>query len=480
MVEEIFRDSPNVELLQWFSRGSLKQNLTRAIRLWVWLRGIYGEAVERLPIDDGFSYAELRDVFFTRTHTKGEEIPRPHDPKCPCSKTAKNLLFPLHKIDISENKWKESIIQQADIKKPELEKLLQKHPFLVTRRSLQSDIEILAQLGWLEYKDNKYYRVNKFPSRPSINSESGDRLATYELNYLHEDLTTIVENHSRQINEIQRFILKLDYVIPKNTIDLVENWQYELKQIWQQTPVPPIKLSYNSARVGDTIDCIIYPVCIYYVQRAIYLCGYGESPDRKTEWYNFRLDRIEEMTVLQWKDKNLPISLKQRYQKSSLPHPDEIDLKMTQALGFDFYLPPQLALLRFDRDYHDRYIKNTIRHETFEEISYQQAKRLIQRQGKVKNPNLQQLQLKKSQQQKFQRQQQQQQLQQQKLLNILEQRSPSDAYYQLFIRYQDNKNRDNNVIMRLRAWRPKCEVLLPWDLRQEIADDIKKEFELYW
>jgi CRISPR-associated protein (TIGR03985 family) len=459
VVEEIFRDSSNVELLQWFSRGSLKQNLTRSIRLLVWLRSLYGEAFERLPLDDAFTYAELRDVFFTPTHPKGEEIPPHHDPKCPCAKTAKDLLFS-KKTNISENQWKHSIIQQADIRKSELEKLLEKCPFKVTRRSLQGDVEILGQLGWLKYKNQKYYRVDKFPFRPGVVSESRDKLATYELNFLHEDLTTIVENHSRQINDVQRFILKLDYVIPKSTIDLVENWQYELKQIWAQTPVPPIKLHYNSARVGNSIDCIIYPVCIYYVQRAIYLCGYGESPDRHTEWYNFRLDRIEEMIPLQWTDKNLPISLQKRYQKSSLPNPDEIGLKMTQALGFDFYLPSQLALLRFDRDYHDRYIKNTIRHETFEEISYQQAKRLIQRQGRAKNSNLQQL-------------------QQQKLLQILEQRSPSDAYYQLFIRYQDNQNRDNNVIMRLRAWRPKCEVLLPWDLRKEIAADIKKESKLY-
>jgi len=33
-------DRPHVELLQWLARGSLKQNLLRAIRLWVWLRSL--------------------------------------------------------------------------------------------------------------------------------------------------------------------------------------------------------------------------------------------------------------------------------------------------------------------------------------------------------------------------------------------------------------------------------------------------------
>jgi len=34
-------------------------------------------------------------------------------------------------------------------------------------------------------------------------------------------------------------------------------------------------------------------------------------------------------------------------------------------------------LLRFDREFHDRYIQDTFRHDTFEPVSYQQAERLI-------------------------------------------------------------------------------------------------------
>jgi CRISPR-associated protein (TIGR03985 family) len=33
--------------------------------------------------------------------------------------------------------------------------------------------------------------------------------------------------------------------------------------------------------------------------------------------------------------------------------------------------------------------------------------------------------------------------------------------------------------MRLRAWRPKCEVIFPFELRQNIAADVAKEFQLY-
>jgi hypothetical protein len=77
--EQFFLDVPHVELLQWFARGSLKQNLPRAIRLWGWLRCLYGETRERLPLDDAFTYAEWRDAFFTSTHPKAETVPELHD-----------------------------------------------------------------------------------------------------------------------------------------------------------------------------------------------------------------------------------------------------------------------------------------------------------------------------------------------------------------------------------------------------------------
>lgn len=60
----IFSDPPSVELLQWLARGSLKQNLSRAVRLWVWLRKLYGDESERLELGDSFTYSQWRDAFF--------------------------------------------------------------------------------------------------------------------------------------------------------------------------------------------------------------------------------------------------------------------------------------------------------------------------------------------------------------------------------------------------------------------------------
>lgn len=450
MYELVFQDVPQVELLQWLARGSLKQNLLRAIRLWVWLRSLYGDNQERIILDDCFSYADWRNAFFSPTHPKGEQIPHIHDSHCFCAKTTAEWLFN-EKTRIVPSQWQELLLTHTGIKKSKLNEILKQRLFGVTRRSLQGDLEILAKLGWLIYKNENYYRVSQFPLRPvtSTNETESSKMSAYELNFLHPDLVEIAQNHSQKINDIQRFFLQLDYVIPSSTIDLVSNWQDELRQLWAKTPVPPIKLIYDSARIGDFVTCVVYPVCIYYMQRAVYLCAYGESPDRQTDWYNFRLDRIQDITSLEWDNPQIPQNLQQHYPKLSLLSPDYIAEEMSNAWGFDFYLPSSLMLLRFDRDYNDRYIQNTIRHETFKAINYQQAQNLILR--RVSQPQ-----------------------HQQSLLKILKNRSSQDAYYQVYYRHSDN-----GIMMRLRAWRPKCEVIFPYELRQSIASDVAKESQLY-
>lgn len=450
MSELVFQDVPQMEFLQWLARGLLKQKLLRTIRLWVWLRSLYGDTQDRLLLDNSFTYADWRDAFFSSTHPQGEKVPNLHDPNCPCAKTTKDWLFN-EKTVIASDQWQELILAHTGIGKSKLDKILNQRLFGVTRRSLQGDLETLAQLGWLVYKNEEYHRVNDFPSRPitSIDDNNTNKFNGEELNFLHEDLVTIAATLSHKINGVQRFFLQLDYVVPHSTLDLVEDWQYQLRQLWTKTPVPPIKLNYDSARTRNVVACIVYPVCIYYMQRAVYLCAYGESPDRETEWYNFRLDRIQDITSLEWNDVQIPQNLRQSYPKLSSLNPDYIAQEMSNAWGFDFYLPSRLMLLRFDREYNDRYIQNTIRHKTFQLITYQQAQRLIN--FHVTQPQHREV-----------------------LLNILMNRSPQDAYYQVYYRDQDN-----GIKMRLRAWQPKCEVLLPFDLRQSIATELAQAFQLY-
>jgi len=193
------------------------------------------------------------------------------------------------------------------------------------------------------------------------------------------------------------------------------------------------------------------------MQRAVYLCAIGQDPEQKREGYNFRLDKIEHIIPLDWNNPEIPQCLRQRY-PHNLPTPDDIEEEIEKnAWGFDFYLPSRLLLLRFERNFHDlrfaaalryRYIKDTFRHETFERIRYQKAIQLIQQH--TPKPY------------------------QQKLLAVLKSRSSQDAYYKAWYR-----EGDTNIGLRLRAWRPKGEVLLPWELRSEIAQEVALEFQNY-
>jgi CRISPR-associated protein (TIGR03985 family) len=442
MSEQIFSDRPQVELLQWLARGSLKQNLPRAVRLWVLLIALYGDENNGLQLGDFFTFADWRKAFFSPTHPQGDAAPPLHNSDCVCTKTLADWIFD-PQIGVSESQWRRSL-QQHDAMPAELDKLLNQRLFAVTRRSLQADLQILTQIGWLKRDGHYYMRVTNFPTRQLINN----RLTPYELALPNLDLAATTQSLSQPIRGIQRFFLEVDYIVSQTNQDRVEDWQEKLKHYWQQIATPPIRITYNSAREGKAVKCIVYPVCLYYVRRAIYLCAFGQTPTRKDEWYNYRLDRIQQMHELQWTDEDIPHLLLKHY-PHSLPNPDYIREQMEQAWGFDFYEPPKLLLLRFQQEFHDRYVQGTFRHDTFQRVSYQQAEQLI-------------------------RQHTPQQEHQQALLNVLQSRPRSDAYY--CVHYRDD---DTNVRMRLRAWRPNGEVLLPWELRQKITQEVSQEAQLY-
>lgn len=122
---------------------------------------------------------------------------------------------------------------------------------------------------------------------------------------------------------------------------------------------------------------------------------------------------------------------------------------MNEAFGFDFYKPKELLLLRFELYFHYRYVEGTEREEIFKKIPFTEAI------AEVKRADID-----------FAHKQQ--------LLQLLTQRSAQDIYCRLPFR-----KGDNNVIMRLRAWGPKVEVFLPWDLRQGMADDLHATWKFY-
>jgi CRISPR-associated protein (TIGR03985 family) len=184
--------------------------------------------------------------------------------------------------------------------------------------------------------------------------------------------------------------------------------------------------------------------------RAPYLFAYGHNPQspEHPNWYDFRLDRIESLQPLTWSDSEVPQALRDRCVTQPPPTPEDVQQCLTSAWGFDIYSVPKTLLLRFNQYFHAHYVANTERATLLTAIPPKTARRMVQTAALSEN-------------------------QQQALLNTIVQK-PKDIYCR--VQYRDN---DNNVVMRLRAWGPNVEVILPWTLRLRMAKDLKETWKLY-
>ena len=326
-------------------------------------------------------------------------------------------------------------------------------PFGCSRKIIQNNnFPTLLKRGWLNKRGEKYSRVES-TNLPSFSDTV--RLTAESMEYLSPELAEMVENYNQPLNGVSRLFIYVDYVPSNSARDLIGDYQDQLKTIWRETPVVPVELTYDSASLWREVKRIVYPVCIYYYQRAPYLCAFGQTPKQKKAlgWYNYRLDRIQALRAIDWKDTDVPATLSSKCQDPEVSclnySPDYIKTKLTEALGFDFYLPSSLMILRFPRDFHERYIETTIRHDTFQAITTKTDwEKLIKLVPMTQQQQLQAL--------------------AQDFANL------DFAYY--YLRYRVG---DNSVIMRLRSWGENVEVLFPGDLRDRIKEDLQAAYQVY-
>lgn len=267
----------------------------------------------------------------------------------------------------------------------------------------------------------------------------------------------------QKINGEQRFFIDLENIVPETITERVDSLINSLKSIWNSDPVPPIKLTYQSSSRGNFPEpYIVYPVCFYYIKRAPYLFAYGTTPPPKKKnnykerskinWYDYRIDKILNLEQLNWENQDIPQELLKKYKDKKLPTPKDVKTGIEFGLGYDFYKPTKEMIIRFDQYFYNNYIKDTQRNTLFKPLSLSQVKCHINSEhDEIYKIN------KKS------------------LLERLETEKYRNSIYLKLDYYVD----DNNVIMRLRSWSPKVEVILPWDLRKTMRDDIKETWKLY-
>jgi CRISPR-associated protein (TIGR03985 family) len=476
----MFDFPPSVERLMTLARGSLRQDLARAVRLWVILQSIYGGSDGKdVRLNFAFTYNEWRNAFFTQTQRsevsaqlthQRDQIPELHDPECNCAKSLKYWLFE-SEAGINRVSWCQAFLQSYQVSPAELEHLLetgclgqgkakrsgrkplpQGRLFAVTGRQLQFDFADLVKLGWLKQGQHGarpvFYKVEELPQTVS-HREKTVNLNEMLANVIETDAVDLFEHLGQPIRGVQRLFLDLEYIVPGQLSGQMRQFQQQLKQVWECDPVLPVRLTYRSARLfGEVAEYVTYPVCLRYFQRAPYLFAYGQSPRAlgRDGWYDFRLDRIGKLEQLQWT--SVHDTLRDRCLRQAPPSPQTLRHALLEAWGFDVFSPAEMLLVRFNPYFHAHYVENTERETLLKAIDVNTAKRLVR--ASVLHP-----------------------AQQDSLLNIVA-KKPKDIYCRVNYRADDP-----NVVMRLRAWGANVEVLLPWSLRSRMAKDMQDAWKLY-
>lgn len=346
----------------------------------------------------------------------------------------------------------------------DIKELLSTLVFAVTDRTFRNQFTQLASLKnhllerqTINKRTNSKKQIHKFRKRlPTAILE----ILTTEQNFDSDRIFEVFTNEVSAIAELllakikgeQRLFIHHEYVVNEDLREASADLADRLKEIWKITPTPPIQITYYSAYLNQTQKYIVYPACLYYYQRAYYLCAFGQRPQRtetqpQLGWYNYRLERITRLKTLSWDTPSLPFPQSELINHPENYSPDYIQQELDSAYGFDFYESVDLMLLRFQTSFAQRYIDNSFRHPTFEKLaSYRDAVALVEQ---LKLPN------------------------RRKVLAHINQ-YPEAAYYTLRYRHQEH-----NVIMRLQAWGPRVEVIFPAKLRQVMRQELEQTWQFY-
>lgn len=484
MGHRTFTYPPTPMVLQWLATGQLANRLLRSVRLWVILDRLYGtfDWANELPTE--FNYPPLRDRLFSSGHSKSERLSveqleaHCQDKSCICHRTLQEFIL-TSEMPLYQAEWCQQVIQMTGLTSEELENFIIQKPFATVHRSLRDDLHQLVKMGWLKSSKKGYYiccASHLLPTPPTADSSSSlaelnstqiwqllqilEAVSFVQPNLevvassLWENLTTKSQRSDRE--PTQRVFLHLDYILSGEEQDRVDTYQDQLEQLWQQSEGGVVQFDYWASLQPlkgerSQITVTVYPVCLHYLRRAKYLSAYGLDPKGKFGWHNYRLDRIasERLKVLAWGDPQVPKPLQKLRRSGELPTPEDVRASLDEAWGFNFYHPRELLIMRFPPDFARWYVDGTVRHSTFKSIGYSRLIPLI-------NARISDFKTR------------------QELIDLIENSSPTDRYYQAWIRLGDI-----NVLMRLRQWRPNGEVIAPLSVRQQLIAEATAELSNY-
>jgi len=356
-----------------------------------------------------------------------------------------------------------------------LSRMLKQSPFATVHRSIRDDLAHLAELGWLNREGSGRFCTVRSQDWPPLSeplsgrsqaplsslsvSQTWEVLRALEsIAFVQPNLEVIIQSLWDQLavplqknayaEPERRIFVHLDYILSESMQEHVDTLQEQVEQLWRDgSGIIQFDYSLKTSEKRMTV----YPVCLHYARRAKYLSAYGPDPEGALGWHNYRLDRIvsERLTMVDWADSQVPKPLKNQYKAGKLPTSAAVSEALTEAWGFNFYLPRALLIMRFPPDFAQWYVHQSDRHATFQPIAYKQLPALIKQEitdAKARKA----------------------------VLHILSSRDPNDAYYRAWIRVGDI-----NIVMRLRDWRPAGEVIAPLALRQQMHQESEAELSHY-
>ncbi|MEO0887135.1 MAG: TIGR03985 family CRISPR-associated protein [Cyanobacteria bacterium J06648_10] len=433
-----------------------------------------------------FRYADVRDRLFSPTHGKSDNdnattLSADCDATCLCQQSLHTLLEE-NIPSFSPDDWQQQMAKLTGLSIPQLKDNLQQNPFFTVHRSIRADLAYLADIGWLTKQSQGQFRLHQrkdWPIKPVDSPTSLTRLSTAQtwdvlralesISFVQPNLETIIQSlweeltaNSKEktigtnlsVEPTRRIFIHLDYILSPTMQEQVDTLQEQIEQLWRQQEaghaVGIIQFDY-CFKQGQTTSISVYPVCLHYARRAKYLSAYGKDPEGSFGWHNYRLDRITSprLTLLPWDSPTVPKSLLKLYKTSKLPTTATVNEALDAAWGFNFYLPRRLLIMRFPSAFAQRYVHETDRHPTFQVIAYEALSTLIKQEIKDSADRA-------------------------AVLKVLSQRNPDDVYYRAWIRLGDI-----NILMRLRDWRPKGEVIAPLEMRQRMKEEAKAELMHY-
>ena len=273
--------------------------------------------------------------------------------------------FLLADCSVSErDAWQKALQERYNIKDSLLDSLLSSPIFAVDSRTFRNHFKRLAKLKQPILKEltesrGEYQKISATDWEDyQLKVDSIMQSNNNALDVINDGLSTITDLLLNKVNGEQRLFIHTEYVVSQDLQDRADDWANELRPIWEQSVIPPIAIEYDSASSQNTKEYLVYPVCLYYHQKAFYLCAYGQHPKQDDEfsWYNYRLERIVDLFPSSWDESKITQQLKtiihevrgvagvcipqssdQNERVKPEYKPEHIYSELESAYGFDFY-----------------------------------------------------------------------------------------------------------------------------------------------